>query len=441
MPLSLSSFYPEKIIKSIYSSPINVHKNDLGLTLDLSYITKQLIVCSYPVTKYPKLLYRNSLTDLVSYLNWHHGVDNWRIYNFKAEYGKFDYSDEALASLLQESSSSLNSSSPLSIDENTATSARESRVTKLFSPDVCSHEPQTSSVEQYIKRYGWLDHSPPPFLFMQEVLDDIHQYLSESSSNVVLLHCKMGKGRSGSIVVAYMMKYMSCSLKEGRDIFMNNRFRAGITRGVTISSQLRFLRYHELFLHLERPLNRPHVLPELAKSRFTLSNMEITKPLGAIPPFNLDTNSCCISIKVQIYNEARNGLIDVFSTECDQLLVDPRCESQMAVVEINKTIAKSDICLSFGLRFRNNELIDNISQISSLSHCWLNLYWETVICSHNESLSNYTVEELTREQSKCRDGKGFALFCIKWDDLDGVKGTRNKGFKLFESVILRWKLV
>ncbi|CEP61820.1 putative phosphatidylinositol-3,4,5-trisphosphate 3-phosphatase LALA0_S04e01442g [Lachancea lanzarotensis] len=434
MPL-FSAWRPESVIKTICSSPINVHKNDLGLTLDLSYITQQLIVCSYPVISYPKLLYRNSLKDLVSYLTLYHGPGNWKIYNFKVERGSSDYSNENLATVVSEHSSS--ASSPGLFSHNSFSQASWSsnspREVSTFSFSTLSPD---SSV--CIERCGWLDHSPPPFLLLQQIVDDLHAYLSEDPNRVALLHCKMGKGRSGSVVVAYLMKFMSCSLRESRDIFMSNRFRAGITRGVTIKSQLRYLNYHELFLHWGQSIDRSSILTEIARSRFKVTKIDISNPL---PHLGLDLKNCSIVVRVHIYNRSRNGLFELLEADCDDLFYDERTNRRKTSVSADTGVFESDVRFSFGLRFKNNEIVDNITQMTSISHCWLNLYWETLICSRNESLTSYTLKDLRSEQNCSRDGKSFALFTIKWDDLDGVKGTPNKGVKLFESVTLRWQLL
>ncbi|SCU96119.1 LANO_0E12530g1_1 [Lachancea nothofagi CBS 11611] len=441
MPLSFSNLTPESIIRSIYSSPINVHKNDLGLTLDLSYVTQQLIVCSYPVVNYPQLIYRNSLRDLILYLNSHHGAGNWKIYNFKVERGNSDYSDENLAALISKEDTLSGPEAlytSLNLHGNQINSLSPLENSNLSSSGLLSQGTPLAEIHQYIERYGWLDHSPPPFLLLQHILDDMHSYLTEDNHRVALLHCKIGKGRSGCVVVAYLMKFMNCSLQESRDIFMNGRFRAGITRGVTIRSQLRYLGYHELFLQLEKPIHRPKVLNGVARSRFKITTIEITNPL---PHLNLDTKACSIFIKMHVYNRARNGLLEVFDTDYNDVLFDDRSHQRLAAIDVGTCVAESDIRFSFGLRFKSNEFIDSLTKMTSVSHCWLNLYWETLICSRNASLSSYTLEELRKEQIQCRDGKSFALFTIKWDELDGVKGTQNKGLKLFEYVTLRWQLL
>ena len=99
--MTFSKLSPEHIIKSVYSSPFNQYKNNLGLVLDVSYITDNIIVCSYPVMKYPKMFYRNSLADLILYLDANHGRNNWKMYNLKVETNDSDYTDEDFAMVLE----------------------------------------------------------------------------------------------------------------------------------------------------------------------------------------------------------------------------------------------------------------------------------------------------------------------------------------------------
>ncbi|CAR21585.1 putative phosphatidylinositol-3,4,5-trisphosphate 3-phosphatase [Lachancea thermotolerans CBS 6340] len=446
MPFSLQAFTPENILRSVYSSPIKVHKNDLGFSLDLSYITRELIVCSYPVIKYPQLLYRNSLKDLISYLNLHHGAGNWKIYNFKAEKGASDYSDEDLVTALFELSNFCEKASasagPLlsTIYDPTKSPCKEGHDSASTQSLSSTRESLLERVGHYIQRYGWLDHSPPPFTLLQEILDDMHEYLIQDSSRVVLLHCKLGKGRSGSVVVAYLMKYMRCSLREGREIFVNNRFKVGLTQGVTISSQLRYLGYHERFLQADHPSNWSKILSELTRAQFMINSFEIIHLLSAAP-VKLESKTYTMSIKIQIYNRNRDGLIDVFDTNNKEQSIDSKPHSNLNRVSVGQRITESDIRISFGLRHKGSAFIDNVTQLTSISHFWINLYWETLACSRSESTDHYTLDKLANEQSRCRDRKNFAMFSIKWAELDGMKGLQSKGFKLFETFTLRWQLL
>ncbi|GAV55627.1 hypothetical protein ZYGR_0AY00190 [Zygosaccharomyces rouxii] len=397
---------PTNLLRSIYATPLNVHKNKSGLTLDLSYITNQVIVCSYPVTRYPKLMYRNSLEDLVTFLNIQHGPGNWKIYNFKIEKGRSDYRDEELMEFVH---------------------AQETRC-------VCPNRdgpPLTAEPDRLLNRVGWMDHSPPPFLLLQNIIDDIQSQLIKSGSSVVVLHCKMGKGRSGTICIAYLMKYLESPLAESRDIFMNGRFKPGVSRGVTILSQLRWLRYHETFLYYEPEL-RPDILDQLSRSRFKLHTIQLKQPSSI-----LFSRPCSACIKIQTYNESRDSVTDLATLETDEEFLFQSDEDKTITICCPLELHISDIRLEFNISARSPAMMNNFTALASYAHCWLNLYWETLKCSRIDSKDHYMLSKLVHEQDT---GQNFD-FVIKWSELDGTGGTSNRGLKLFDSLTMKWSLV
>ncbi|CAR29335.1 hypothetical protein ZYGR_0AD00150 [Zygosaccharomyces rouxii] len=397
---------PTNLLKSIYATPLNVHKNNSGLTLDLSYITNQVIVCSYPVTRYPKLMYRNSLEDLVTFLNIQHGPESWKLYNFKIEGGRSDYRDEELMELVG------------------------AQKTKCIPPN-CDGSTLAADLDQFLNRVGWMDHSPPPFLLLQNIIDDIQDQLIKSGSSVAVLHCKMGKGRSGTICIAYLMKYLESPLSESRDIFMNGRFKPGVSRGVTILSQLRWLRYHEMFLYYEPGL-RPDILDQLSQSKFKLHTIQLNEPSSI-----LFARPCSACIKIQTFNESRDSVTDLATLETDEELLCRSDEDKTITICFPLELHISDIRLEFGISARSPTVMNNFTALASYAHCWLNLYWETLKCSRIGSKDHYMLSKLLHEQDS---GQNFD-FVIKWRELDGTGGTSNRGLKLFESLTMKWSLI
>ncbi len=65
----------------------------------------------------------------------------------------------------------------------------------------------------------------------------------EDSNNAAVIHCKMGKGRSGCLVVGYLLN-ITMTLQSALDVFKTTRFNYGLITGVTIKSQLRYLKYY-----------------------------------------------------------------------------------------------------------------------------------------------------------------------------------------------------
>lgn len=439
--MSLPKFTPENIIKCIYSTPINRHKNSLGLVIDLTYISDKLIVCSYPVMKYPRMFYRNSLKDLVTYLDFHHGSGNWKIFNLKVEVCDSDYTDEDIMSIISGSSAKQSTNS---FDFRTGSSSlqylilltKHGKKVDIELPSHSSSEFQLKKklkIDDVLSRRGWLDHFPPPFLLLEEIIDEIHEYLNSDNKKVVVIHCKMGKGRSGVISIAYLMKYRQIPMIESSQLFMSTRFKPGITRGVTIYSQLRYLRYHETFICYDS-IFRPQIIKQLQSCTFVITSLVFKNPLGSITR-DFIGSTCMLGIKIQKYSKGNNCLIDLLSIECDEESDMIEFSNGKCIITPNTIVDTSDTRICFGLRSRTTEFINNVTKLTSAANCWLNLYWETVSCSRSLSSTNFIIDEL---QAEISSSIGKPSFTIKWEDLDGAKGTMNKGLRLFDSVTISW---
>lgn len=50
-----------------------------------------------------------------------------------------------------------------------------------------------------------MDHQAPPFSILIDFCQDAAAYLNEDPQNVVVIHCKAGKGRTGTMIAALLM--------------------------------------------------------------------------------------------------------------------------------------------------------------------------------------------------------------------------------------------
>lgn len=416
-PMGNLHLNPKKFVRTLYAIPFNVENSSSESSLDISYITPNLLVCSYPVTKYPKLLYRNGLDEIVEYLNKHHGKGTWKIFNFKVEKNGSDYDDIDIKNADDKTLYFPNYQRPSS------TSCRGQRTTTL------------NGINSLICRKGWLDHCPPPFLLLQEIIDDMNLHISQSENNVAILHCRMGKGRSGTISIAYMMKYMNCPFEEAKELFMEKRFRMGLSKGVTINSQIRYIRYHELSLYYGINSNSM-IVDQIKMSRFQLESIMLQAMSGI-----LFSHPYYTAVKISKYNNNRDGLIDLISVQTPEQVSTTKAlyfkNSKNITIDINVPVEVSDIKIEFSLVARSHAMSHRITTLASNSNCWLNLYWETVRCSKTNSTNNFLLNELRHEQN---NGLKF-IFIIRWNELDGTSGTRSKGLRLFSSCILKWSLL
>lgn len=62
------------------------------------------------------------------------------------------------------------------------------------------------------KHVPMLDHNPPPLASLEEAVDFIQEQIK--SGNPILVHCAAGKGRTGTVLAAYLIKYVGTSLDE-----------------------------------------------------------------------------------------------------------------------------------------------------------------------------------------------------------------------------------
>jgi hypothetical protein len=161
-----------------------------GVDLDLSYITNRIIAMGYPSVGF-EAIYRNPCDDVRRFLDQRHKF-HYRIWNLCCE--------------------------------------------REYSPGLFNVE---------IERFAWSDHTPPALALMLPAMESMDSWLEAHPDNVAVIHCKAGKGRTGTIIAAYLVhSHLSRSADEAVEFFGWRRTKNG--RGVTIPSQHRYVRCYAM---------------------------------------------------------------------------------------------------------------------------------------------------------------------------------------------------
>jgi len=163
--------------------------------LDLSYILKKRIIAmGYPSEK-TEALYRNPFTEVLRFFEFYH-PNNYYIYNLCAEKDR------------------------------------------IYDPE---------KFHGRVKHFPFYDHNAPPVHLIVDCCNDISEWLDTNKKHVAGIHCKAGKGRTGLISCCYLLMKGTCSdTDEALRYYGTKRTTDG--KGVTIASQIRYIRYYEKVL-------------------------------------------------------------------------------------------------------------------------------------------------------------------------------------------------
>ena len=185
----------------------------------MCYITERVIGMGFPAYGCEKF-YRNSLEDIKSFLDRYH--KDYKIYN-------------------------------LCIEKD-----------RIY--------PKNYFEDNFVGLFPFNDHSPCPCKLILDFCIDICLYLTAHPQGVAAIHCKAGKGRTGVMIVCYLIFTGLCKNSDEALVHYANQ-RTLNKKGVTIPSQIRYIRYFETFLssNYEKPFMKciPKIIKYDLNKRYT----------------------------------------------------------------------------------------------------------------------------------------------------------------------------
>ncbi|KAJ5484104.1 hypothetical protein N7539_005900 [Penicillium diatomitis] len=394
------------ILRQIVAGPRLKHP-EAGL--DLCYVTDDIIATSGPSGTYPQRAYRNPLDELVKFLDYKHGA-NWCIWEFRAEGTGY--------------------------------------------PD--------SEVYNRIHHFPWPDHHPPPFALIPKITASIREWLRPeetqqkehgpmadakqefSDKRVAVVHCKAGKGRSGTIATSYLISQEGWAKDEALQRFTQRRMRVGFGNGVSIPSQLRYVGYVDRWTNQlgKRYVDRPVEILEIhtwglrdgvkvivqgyeeegrkIKSFHLFHRHERTvveagddeRPIETVTlPTSgqaaTDTQPSTTSLPAQVGVPSSASELSTHTTATSNL---------SAIIFRPQTriiIPNSDVNIDFERRSKAS--YTGFAMVTSVAHVWFNAFFEG------------------------GDEFDSGVFEMEWDAMDGIKGSARKGIRSFQRMKVVWK--
>jgi hypothetical protein len=154
----------------------------------------------------------------------------------------------------------------------------------LFPHQLCSERKYDhAKFEGRVLEFPFDDHNNPSFEDLPFFCADVAAFLSADEKNVVCVHCKAGKGRTGLLITVFLLfidEWQTASEALRYYAFARTQNQ----KGVTIASQIRWVYYWEKYLALSRDgIGLPPLVP-LALTRMLLSKKA--------PPYDHFVASC-----------------------------------------------------------------------------------------------------------------------------------------------------
>ena len=221
-----------------------------GFDLDLTYITPNIIAMGKPSTSIEGI-YRNKLEDVKEFFNSRH-PNHYKVYN-----------------LCQE----------------------------LVYPENIFYK------QGY---FPFQDHEAPPLNLIRPFCEDAKKFLEEDNKNVVAIHCKAGKGRTGTFISCLLL-YLNIFDTAADCLKYYGMMRVENGRGVTVPSQIRYVFYFEQIIkkNIENPIQFKNIC--INKIRMvTVPNISTVKS-GCTPTFSIENSGK--SFKYWEYNKKKRVMM------------------------------------------------------------------------------------------------------------------------------------
>lgn len=293
------------------------------------------------------------------------------------------------------------------------------------------------------------------------------QALAEGRKRVAVVHCKAGKGRSGTVSCSYLISEEGWTAEEAMRRFTDRRMRPGFGAGISIPSQVRTVKYVERWarrgkLYVERMVEVAEIHVWGLRDGVKVAVEGYVEDGKVIKTFHTFSKSEREIVRGSLRKET--GLADAAleilgrakkqrttdhssstaSSSADSDGTNPPAEEKPPNSTINTpslnritsdlrthgdvifrpstriVLPSNDVNIDF--ERRNKSKYGGLAMVTAVAHVWFNAYFEG----------------RGPEQDGRADDEG--VFEIDWDAMDGIKGSSRKGTRAFDRMAVVWKV-
>ncbi len=279
----------------------------------------------------------------------------------------------------------------------------------------------------------------------------------EATNRIVVVHCKAGKGRSGTAACSYLVSEEGWSVEDALKRFTERRMRQGFGAGVSIPSQLRYVNYVDqwsrngksyverqiqiLEVHIWGMKDGVRVAVEgfvdegkTIKTFHVFGEDETIAVDGAAQSQSVITDLTSQVKEVGLSKTSSSSQLDEMSTgqgiSDDEMgsnsspkpSVDGDSDSSAVILRSSTPVIlpTNDVNIDFE---RRNKAAYGWAMVTAVGHVWFNAFFEGQDPEHGDKSAD--------------DG----VFEIEWDAMDGIKGSSRKGIRALDRIAVVWRAV
>lgn len=281
---------------------------------------------------------------------------------------------------------------------------------------------------------------------------------AEGKGRVAVVHCKAGKGRSGTVSCSYLISEEGWTPEDAKQRFTERRMRPGFGAGISIPSQQRWIGYVDRWTkggktYVDRPIEitEIHVWGlrngvklsiegfedegKVIKCFHTFQKTErhvirggIKKDHGfadvALEAMGKKKSGTDTAQQIKEASKAQKNADEASpDTPTSATSLDDELPTGGDVIfrpSKPVVVPTSDVNIDF--ERRNKSKYGGFTMVTSVAHVWFNAYFEG-----------------NGPESASHEANDSGVFAIEFDAMDGIKGSSRKGTRAFDKMSVVWK--